>query len=226
MGAALEDRHESLSAVMVREAGKTWADAIAEVREAADFCRYYARLAARAVRSAALLNGPVGERNLHQLHGRGVFVCISPWNFPLAIFTGQIAAALAAGNAVLAMPAEQTPLIAHKAVKLFYGAGLHPDPAGAAARHRRRIGAALVGYPGIAGVAFSPAAPTRRGASISARRQGRSDRAVHRRNRRAQRHVSSIPPRSRNRVVDDVIASAFGSAGQALQRLAPAVRAQ
>jgi len=111
----------------VREAGKTWPDAISEVREAIDFCRYYAGLAARDFGPGQTLKGPVGETNVWELHGRGVFVCISPWNFPLAIFTGQVAAALAAGNAVLAKPAEQTPLIAAEAVRLFHRAGLDPN---------------------------------------------------------------------------------------------------
>ena len=97
---------------------------VAEVREAADFCRYYAFLAERDFAWPETLKGPVGETNALELHGRGVFACISPWNFPLSIFTGQIAAALAAGNAVLAKPAEQTPLIAAAAVRLFHGAGL------------------------------------------------------------------------------------------------------
>ena len=213
MADALESRHDSLSAVMVREAGKTWADAIAEVREAADFCRYYARLAREQFSGPLTLNGPVGERNAHSLHGRGVFVCISPWNFPLAIFTGQIAASLAAGNAVLAKPAEQTPLIAHKAVKLFYGAGLHPDLLALLPGKGETIGAALVAHPGIAGVAFT-------GGTDTARRINRT---------LAAKDGPIVPfiaetgglngmfvdtTALREQVVDDVVASAFGSAGQ------------
>ena len=94
------------------------------MREAADFCRYYASLAERQFAHPEILRGPVGETNQLSLHGRGVFVCISPWNFPLAIFTGQVAAALAAGNGVLAKPAEQTPVVAAEAVKLFHAAGV------------------------------------------------------------------------------------------------------
>src|SRR6202007_1261161 len=112
---------DRLIAVLAREAGKTLPDAIAEVREAADFCRYYAHLAETQFAGPEALTGPAGERNSLKLQGRGVFVCISPGNFPLAIFTGQIAAALAAGNAVLAKPAEQTPLIAAEAVRLYHG---------------------------------------------------------------------------------------------------------
>src|SRR5437660_6265385 len=104
-----------LVAIIVREGGSTYADAVSEVREAADFCRYYAaQTKTRFV--AQCLPGPAGEHNELQLHGRGVFACISPWNFPLSIFTGQVAAALAAGNAVIAKPAEQTPRIGLSAI--------------------------------------------------------------------------------------------------------------
>src|SRR5580704_19476795 len=106
---AIEARMADLVALLCREAGKTLADGVAEVREAADFCRYYGAIAARDFAGPKRLPGPVGEANVLELHGRGVFVAISPWNFPLSIFSGQIAAALAAGNAVLAKPAEQTP---------------------------------------------------------------------------------------------------------------------
>ncbi|MDB5417456.1 MAG: putA, partial [Phenylobacterium sp.] len=116
MADALEANRERLVAICAREAGKTFSDGVAEVREAADFCRYYAHLAETQFAAPEILRGPVGETNRLSLHGRGVFACISPWNFPLAIFTGQIAAALAAGNAVVAKPAEQTPLIAAAAV--------------------------------------------------------------------------------------------------------------
>ncbi|PZQ49599.1 MAG: bifunctional proline dehydrogenase/L-glutamate gamma-semialdehyde dehydrogenase PutA, partial [Phenylobacterium zucineum] len=120
MADALEADIDRLIAILAREAGKTLSDGIAEVREAVDFCRYYAVLAEDQFGDGEVLKGPVGETNTLRLAGRGVFVCISPWNFPLAIFTGQIAAALAAGNAVLAKPAEQTPLIAFEAVKLYH----------------------------------------------------------------------------------------------------------
>src|SRR5436309_6367233 len=99
-------------ALCVREAGKTIPDALAEVREAVDFCRYYAARARADFAAPLALPGPTGERNQIALNGRGVFACISPWNFPLAIFMGQVTAALAAGNTVVAKPAEQTPLIA------------------------------------------------------------------------------------------------------------------
>ncbi len=136
------------------EAGKTLDDAIGEWREAIDFCRYYAQEARRLFDGAALLPGPTGEDNRLDCHGRGVFVCISPWNFPLSIFLGQIAAALAAGNSVLAKPAEQTPLIAAMAIETLHRAGvpgqaLHLLPGGG------ELGAKLVALPGVAGVAFT-----------------------------------------------------------------------
>jgi RHH-type proline utilization regulon transcriptional repressor/proline dehydrogenase/delta 1-pyrroline-5-carboxylate dehydrogenase len=142
-----------LLAWCVREGGKTLPDAVAEVREAVDFLPYYAG-AAKSHGEARELPGPTGERNCLALHGRGVFVAISPWNFPLAIFTGQVAAALVVGNAVVAKPAPQTPLIAAKAVALLHQAGVPLDalillPGGPEA------GARLVDDPGIAGVAFT-----------------------------------------------------------------------
>ncbi len=137
----------------VREAGKIMVDAVAEVREAVDFLRYYA-LQAREQVPPRDLPGPTGESNRIGLHGRGVFVAISPWNFPLAIFTGQIAAALVVGNAVLAKPAPQTPLIAARAVALLHEAGV-PEDALILMPGGPEVGARLVASPGIAGVAFT-----------------------------------------------------------------------
>ena len=165
MADALEQNRIGLMTLAVQEAGKTWPDAIGEVREAADFCRYYALLAERHFSQAEILKGPAGETNALELHGRGVFACISPWNFPLAIFTGQIAAALAAGNCVVAKPAEQTPRIAAAAVKLFYEAGLPADvlhllPGGRSKRRRRRLDRDISGSRRRRSP--SPAAPIRR----------------------------------------------------------------
>jgi RHH-type proline utilization regulon transcriptional repressor/proline dehydrogenase/delta 1-pyrroline-5-carboxylate dehydrogenase len=115
----LEANGAELMALLAREAGKTLPDGLGEVREAADFCRYYAMLARRHFAQPEELTGPTGESNRLALAGRGPFVCISPWNFPLAIFVGQVAAAFAAGNPVLAKPAEQTPVIASRAVQLL-----------------------------------------------------------------------------------------------------------
>ena len=143
-----------LMAVMVREAGKTLDNALGDVREAVDFLRYYAWQARRLFAAPTSLPGPTGETNTLELRARGAFACISPWNFPLAIFTGQVAAALAAGNPVLAKPAEQTPIVAFIAVKLLHEAGvpgdvLHLLPGAGP------VGAALVKDPRIAGVVFT-----------------------------------------------------------------------
>lgn len=143
-----------LMAVIVREAGKTLENALGDVREAVDFLRYYANEARRHFGEPMRLPGPTGEVNLLSLHGRGAFGCISPWNFPLAIFTGQIAGALAAGNTVLAKPAEQTPITAFVATQLFHEAGvpgdvLHLLPGDGA------TGAALVSDKRVSGIAFT-----------------------------------------------------------------------
>jgi RHH-type proline utilization regulon transcriptional repressor/proline dehydrogenase/delta 1-pyrroline-5-carboxylate dehydrogenase len=213
MAAALEDNRDALIALCTLEAGKTYSDGIAEVREAADFCRYYASLARQKFAAPEVLRGPVGERNTLSLHGRGVFVCISPWNFPLAIFTGQIAAALAAGNAVIAKPAEQTPLVAQAAVRLFKQAGLADDLLALTPGQGRTVGEMLVKHPLCAGVAFTGGTDT----------AGRINRIL------ADRSGPIIPfiaetgglngmfmdtSAQREQVIDDVMVSAFGSAGQ------------
>lgn len=155
----LEADRDRLMALLAREAGKTVQDAVDEVREAVDFCRYYAAQARERFEAPTVLPGPTGESNELYLEGRGVFVCISPWNFPLAIFVGQVAAALAAGNTVVAKPAEETPLIAYEAVKHLHAAGVPGDVChlvlGAGA-----VGAQLVGHPLTAGVAFTGSTET------------------------------------------------------------------
>ncbi|MCB1498477.1 MAG: bifunctional proline dehydrogenase/L-glutamate gamma-semialdehyde dehydrogenase PutA [Bauldia sp.] len=154
MSDLIEGERDGLIALLAREGGKTLVDGMAEVREAVDFCRYYAAEARRLFRAAATMPGPTGERDILSHRGRGVFACISPWNFPLAIFLGQVAGALAAGNAVVAKPAEQTPLIAFRAVELLHAAGV-PKGAVQLAPGDGRLGAALVAHPAIAGVAFT-----------------------------------------------------------------------
>ncbi|MEA2169888.1 MAG: RHH-type transcriptional regulator, proline utilization regulon repressor / proline dehydrogenase, partial [Solirubrobacteraceae bacterium] len=149
----LEHRRGRLIALMQAEGGKTLDDALAEVREATDFCRYYAAEARRALAPAAL-PGPTGESNTLHYRGRGVFVCISPWNFPLAIFLGQVGAALVAGNAVVAKPAEQTPLVAALAVQILHEAGIPPDVVQLVPGDGK-VGAALVADERVAGVAFT-----------------------------------------------------------------------
>ncbi len=141
-------------ALLVKEAFKTWGDAVAEVREAVDFLRYYANEAERLMQPTAL-PGPTGETNELRLRGRGVWVCISPWNFPLAIFMGQVAAALATGNAVVAKPAEQTPGVAWAAIKLLHAAGVPEGVLQMAHGPGDTVGAALVAAPGVAGVVFT-----------------------------------------------------------------------
>ena len=172
-------------AVIVREAGKTLEGAQGDVREAVDFLRYYASEARRLFTAPVPLPGPTGERNTLTLSGRGAFACISPWNFPLAIFTGQVAAALAAGNTVLAKPAEQTPITAFLATRLLHEAGVPvrraasvdgQRPSRRGARQGRAREGRLVHRLQRDGM-VDPA---------GARRSPRGHRAVHRRDRRSQ----------------------------------------
>ncbi|TVS13241.1 MAG: bifunctional proline dehydrogenase/L-glutamate gamma-semialdehyde dehydrogenase PutA [Wenzhouxiangella sp.] len=209
---ALEQNRAELMALCVREAGKTLHDGIAEVREAADFCRYYARIARDHMAEPISLPGPTGESNQLRYHGRGVFVCISPWNFPLAIFTGQVVAALVAGNAVVAKPAEQTPLIARRAVQLMHACGVPKDvlidlPGGA------RLGAALTRDPRIAGVAFTGSTRTARiiNRTLADRDGPLATLIAETGGQNAMIVDSSALP---EQVVRDVISSAFHSAGQ------------
>jgi RHH-type proline utilization regulon transcriptional repressor/proline dehydrogenase/delta 1-pyrroline-5-carboxylate dehydrogenase len=150
----LERRAAHFIVLLQREGGKTLDDALSEVREAVDFCRYYATQGRKLFGEGETMPGPTGESNMLQLRGRGVFIAISPWNFPLAIFTGQVTAALMAGNAVVAKPAEQTPLIAAEAIRLLHEAGV-PASALHLALGDGSIGAALVAHPDIAGVVFT-----------------------------------------------------------------------
>jgi RHH-type proline utilization regulon transcriptional repressor/proline dehydrogenase/delta 1-pyrroline-5-carboxylate dehydrogenase len=159
---AFEEHRADFVARCTLEAGKTVGDGIAEVREAVDFLRYYALQARIAFGEAQELAGPTGERNTLLWHGKGVFACISPWNFPLAIFTGQVAAALAAGNAVIAKPAEQTPLCAALAARLLHAAGVPKNVLHFLPGDGATVGAALTSDPRIAGVAFTGSTATAR----------------------------------------------------------------
>jgi RHH-type proline utilization regulon transcriptional repressor/proline dehydrogenase/delta 1-pyrroline-5-carboxylate dehydrogenase len=150
----LENRAPHLMALLQHEGGKTLDDALSEVRETIDFCRYYAEQGRKLFGTGEAMPGPTGESNALCLRGRGVFVAISPWNFPLAIFSGQVTAALMAGNSVVAKPAEQTPLIAAEAVKLLHEAGI-PASALHLVPGDGKTGAALVAHPDIAGVVFT-----------------------------------------------------------------------
>jgi len=210
-GDALEQHRGRLIALLQAEGGKTLDDAVAEVREAADFCRYYAAQADDALAPAGM-PGPTGETNELRYRGHGVFVCISPWNFPLAIFTGQVTAALAAGNAVVAKPAEQTPLIAAEAVRILHAAGI---PAGALhlVPGDGSVGALLVADARTAGVAFTGSTEVARAINralaakdapivpLIAETGGINAMIV---------DATALP----EQVADDVLASSFRSAGQ------------
>jgi RHH-type proline utilization regulon transcriptional repressor/proline dehydrogenase/delta 1-pyrroline-5-carboxylate dehydrogenase len=213
MADALEANRDRLVAICALEAGKTLSDGVAEVREAADFCRYYASLAERQFAHPETLRGPVGETNQLSLHGRGVIAAISPWNFPLAIFTGQIAAALAAGNAVLAKPAEQTPLVAAEAVRLYHAAGLPADVLHLLPGDGATIGQALVAHPDCAGVAFTGGTETAWAINRTlAARNGPIAPFVAETGGLNAMFVDTTA--LREQVIDDVLTSAFGSAGQ------------
>jgi RHH-type proline utilization regulon transcriptional repressor/proline dehydrogenase/delta 1-pyrroline-5-carboxylate dehydrogenase len=200
MADLMEAECATLMALCVREAGKTLADAIAEVREAVDFCRYYA------VRARAEAAG--GGRE-----GRGVFVCISPWNFPLAIFTGQVAAALAAGNAVIAKPAEQTPLIAAQAVRLLHRAGVPPEVLHLLPGDGARVGGALVGDARTGGVCFTGSTEVAQiiNRGLAARPGPIAPLIAETGGQNAMIADSTALP---EQVVADVLTSAFQSAGQ------------
>jgi RHH-type proline utilization regulon transcriptional repressor/proline dehydrogenase/delta 1-pyrroline-5-carboxylate dehydrogenase len=207
----IEARRGGLIRLLQNEGGKTLDDALAEVREAADLCRYYAGQA-RLVCREETLPGPTGEDNRLRRRGRGVFACISPWNFPLAIFAGQIAAALVAGNAVVAKPAEQTPLVASEAVGLLHEAGVPPGVLQFAPGDGS-VGAALVADPEVAGVVFTGSVEVAH--------------AIHRALAASQGPIAPLIAETGGvnamivdstalpeQVVDDVTTSAFRSAGQ------------
>ncbi|AXK81788.1 bifunctional proline dehydrogenase/L-glutamate gamma-semialdehyde dehydrogenase PutA [Pseudolabrys taiwanensis] len=211
VGDLIEENRGRLIALLQSEGGKTLDDCVSEVREAADFCRYYAAEARRTLKPC-MLQGPTGESNELRYRGRGVFVCISPWNFPLAIFTGQVAAALAAGNAVVAKPAEQTPLVAFEAVKLIHAAGV-PASALHLVPGDGKVGGLLTADPHVAGVAFTGSTEVARLinralaakdgpiAALIAETGGINAMIV---------DATALP----EQVADDVITSAFRSAGQ------------
>ncbi|MEA2783158.1 MAG: RHH-type transcriptional regulator, proline utilization regulon repressor / proline dehydrogenase [Rhodospirillaceae bacterium] len=209
----MEQDTPALMALAVREGGKTIPDALAEVREAVDFLRYYAVRARADFAQPMNLPGPTGERNQLQLVGRGVFACISPWNFPLAIFCGQVTAALAAGNAVIAKPAEQTPLIAARAVELLHRAGVPGDVLHLLPGDGQRVGAPLVADPRIAGVAFTGSTETAQAInrSLAARDGPLATLIAETGGQNVMIVDSSALP---EQVVRDVLISSFQSAGQ------------
>jgi len=208
----LEQRPAPFIALLQREGGKTLDDAQSEVREAIDFCRYYAAQGNTLFGDGEALPGPTGESNVLQLRGRGVFVAISPWNFPLAIFLGQVTAALMAGNSVVAKPAEQTPLVAAEAIKLLHEAGV-PASALHLVQGDGRIGATLTAHPDVAGVVFTGSTEVARAINralaakdgpivpLIAETGGINAMIV---------DATALP----EQVADDVVTSAFRSAGQ------------
>jgi RHH-type transcriptional regulator, proline utilization regulon repressor / proline dehydrogenase / delta 1-pyrroline-5-carboxylate dehydrogenase len=208
-----EERAAELMALCVREAGKSIPDAVSEVREAVDFLRYYAERAEQDFGKPQRLPGPTGESNELWLQGRGVFVCISPWNFPLAIFTGQMSAALAAGNAVLTKPAEQTSLIGAQAVRLLHAAGIPGEVLNFIPGRGSVVGQHAVADTRIAGVAFTGSTET---AKVIHQTLANRDGIIpvliaETGGQNAMLVDSSALP---EQVVLDVVASAFNSAGQ------------
>jgi RHH-type proline utilization regulon transcriptional repressor/proline dehydrogenase/delta 1-pyrroline-5-carboxylate dehydrogenase len=210
-GDLIEQNRGRLIVLLQLEGGKTLEDCVSEVREAADYCRYYA-VQARRTLAPQPLPGPTGESNELHYRGRGVVVCISPWNFPLAIFTGQIAGALAAGNAVVAKPAEQTPLIASEAVKLLHAAGV-PASALHLVPGDGRVGGLLIGDKRVAGVAFTGSTEVARiiNRALAARDGPIPPLIAETGGINAMIVDATALP---EQVTDDVIASAFRSAGQ------------
>ncbi len=211
-GGLLQAQLARFCGLLATEAGKTLGDAVAEVREAVDFCRYYAQQAAEQLQPIAL-PGPTGESNTLRLHGRGVFVCISPWNFPLAIFAGQVVAALVAGNSVAAKPAEQTPGVAAAFVALLHEAGVPASALALLHGPGETVGAQLVAHPATAGVCFTGSTQVAR---LIQRALAASDGPIvpliaETGGLNAMVVDSSALP---EQVVDAVVQSAFRSAGQ------------
>ena len=208
-----EENSAELLALCVREGGRTLPDSVSELREAVDFLRYYAAQARRDFAAALRLPGPTGESNDLSWHGRGVFLCISPWNFPLAIFTGQIAAALVTGNTVLAKPAEQTPLIASAALRLFYEAGVPGEVLHLLPGSGPELGAALLPDARLAGVVFTGSTEVARliNRTLAARDSAIATLIAETGGQNAMLVDSSALP---EQVVLDTVKAAFNSAGQ------------
>jgi RHH-type proline utilization regulon transcriptional repressor/proline dehydrogenase/delta 1-pyrroline-5-carboxylate dehydrogenase len=208
-----EEHAEEFFSLCIREAGKTLVDAVLEVREAVDFLRFYASEARRQFTRPLHLPGPTGEHNELRLHGRGVFAAISPWNFPLAIFTGLASAPLAAGNAVIAKPAGQTPLIGALAISLMHRAGIPKDIVQLAPGSGRVVGGTLTAHPLLAGVVFTGSNETARmiNRTLADREGPIIPFVAETGGQNAMIVDSSALP---EQVTRDVISSAFQSAGQ------------
>jgi RHH-type proline utilization regulon transcriptional repressor/proline dehydrogenase/delta 1-pyrroline-5-carboxylate dehydrogenase len=209
---SLEQQMPEFIALLQREAGKTLDDAISEVREAIDFCRYYASQARTLFGSDKILPGPTGESNVLRLRSRGVFVAISPWNFPLAIFMGQVVAGLVSGNSVVAKPAEQTPLIAFRAIQLLLNAGV-PAHALHLVTGDGSIGARIVQHRAVAGVVFTGSTSVAR--SINRQLAAKDGPIVPLIAETGGINAMIVDATSlAEQVTDDVVTSAFRSAGQ------------
>lgn len=208
----IEANYAELMALLVREAGKAIPDALGEVRETVDYCRYYAELARKTL-APRILAGPTGELNQYEQHGRGIALCISPWNFPLAIFSGQVLAAAVSGNCVLAKPALQTPLIAAKAVRLMHEAGIPEAVVQLLPGRGSVIGAAAVADPRISVVMLTGSTETARTINQTlANRPGPIIPFIAETGGQNAMIVDStaLP----EQLVMDVVTSAFNSAGQ------------
>jgi len=212
-GDMMQQQENDLIALCVKEAGKNLPDAVAEVREAIDFCYYYAMRARELLQYPETLPSPTGELNQLSLYGRGTFLCISPWNFPLAIFVGQVTAALVSGNCVIAKPSQTTPFIAARAVDILHKAGVPKDVLNYVNTGGKIISEVALPHPAIKGVAFTGSVPT-----------------AHAINKTLAERPSDIIPFIAEtgglnamivdstclpeRAVDDIIMSSFRSAGQ------------
>ncbi|QLE86850.1 bifunctional proline dehydrogenase/L-glutamate gamma-semialdehyde dehydrogenase PutA [Shewanella sp. Scap07] len=209
----LEENREELIALCTREAGKSIQDGIDEVREAVDFCRFYAIEAKKMMAQPELLPGPTGELNELFLQGRGVFVCISPWNFPLAIFLGQVTAALAAGNTVVAKPAEQTSIVGYRAVQLAHEAGIPKEVLQFLPGTGATVGAAITADERIGGVCFTGSTGTAKRINLTlAQREGAIIPLIAETGGQNAMVVDSTS--QPEQVVQDVVDSSFTSAGQ------------
>ena len=213
MADLMEENYAELMSLCIREAGKTLPDGVAEIREAIDFCRYYAVEGRTHFGAPHVMPGPTGESNTLALQGRGVFLCISPWNFPLAIFLGQVSAALMAGNTVIAKPSEQTTLIAAKAVELFHKAGVPKDVLTLLPAAGELVGEVLVPDERIAGVCFTGSTEVAKliNRTLANRKGAIVPLIAETGGQNAMIADSSALP---EQIVDDVITSAFRSAGQ------------
>ncbi|WP_455207930.1 bifunctional proline dehydrogenase/L-glutamate gamma-semialdehyde dehydrogenase PutA, partial [Kaarinaea lacus] len=210
---ALQNQLPRFVWLIVSEGGRCIPDAVAEVREAVDFCRYYASLARMHFATPHELVGPTGESNVLSMHGRGVFVCISPWNFPLAIFTGQVVAALVTGNSVIAKPASQTALVATQMIQLLHDAGIPKNVLHLLVGSGASIGDVLLKDHRVAGVAFTGSTETASRINMSLAQRGGAIAPLiaETGGQNAMVVDSSALP---EQVVGDVIKSAFNSAGQ------------